>query len=71
MTSLNKSDRKNEIKLLMELLDIDKSLLNTKVKYLSGGEMRRISLLRALCIKPKYLFLDEILSGLDLFQLKM
>ena len=33
---------------------------------LSGGEQRKISLLRALSIKPKYMVLDEAISGLDI-----
>lgn len=47
-------------------LDLDK-VLNSKIKIseLSGGEKQRISLLRALSIKPDILFLDEPCNGLD------
>lgn len=50
----------------MSLVGMDKKLLKVPTKQLSGGEQRRLSLLRALSVHPKYLVLDEVLGGLDL-----
>lgn len=41
-------------------------LLETPVRQLSGGEQRRLSLLRAIAVEPDYLIMDEVTSGLDL-----
>ncbi len=46
-------------------LNIYPSQLKTLPHQLSGGELQRIALLRALLAKPKLLICDEILSALD------
>jgi len=50
----------------MDAVYMDHKLLDTPVRQLSGGEQRRLSLLRAMAIEPDYLIMDEVTSGLDL-----
>lgn len=65
LTSLSRAERKARILELMELTQMNPRLLKTPTSALSGGEQRRIALLRALSVRPDFIVLDEVTSGLD------
>ena len=65
-TELSAAQRKKRVAELMEQTGLGNELLNIPVRRLSGGEQRRLALLRSLSIGPEFLILDEVTAGLDL-----
>lgn len=55
-------------RLLIEKVGLPNEVLARKAGQLSGGQLQRVCIARALAAKPKVLALDESLSGLDVLQ---
>jgi len=58
-------DFENSLEELLEKLSLNKELLYKKPYELSGGQLQRCSILRAILMKPDLLLVDEPTSALD------
>lgn len=61
---LSKNEINNRIDQLMAELKIE-YLRNNKGHALSGGERRRVEIMRALATQPRFILLDEPFAGID------
>jgi lipopolysaccharide export system ATP-binding protein len=61
---LSKSEISNRIEGLLEDMKIQ-ALAANKAHTLSGGERRRVEIMRALATRPRFILLDEPFAGID------
>jgi ABC-type lipoprotein export system ATPase subunit/ABC-type transporter Mla maintaining outer membrane lipid asymmetry permease subunit MlaE len=59
----------SKISQILEQLNIDQGLHSASVSHLSGGQMRRVSIARALITDPDIVLFDEPDAGLDIVNL--
>ena len=65
LVNTDKSQKKEIVLELLEQVELSSELLTRKRDELSGGQLQRVCLARALSTKPKIMIFDESLSGLD------
>lgn len=65
MLGSNSKDNKEIINNLLDRVQLQENCLQKYPHELSGGQLQRICIARALTTRPKYLILDESISSLD------
>ena len=63
---------RKELEAICEKLDLDKSFIHREINVgCSGGERKKVELMHLWMLKPSFIILDEIDSGLDVDALKI
>ena len=65
LANINVKKKKEIVLELLEQVELSSELLTRKRDELSGGQLQRVCLARALSTKPQIMIFDESLSGLD------
>lgn len=65
LCSISDKEAHEKIKMLLSMVELDESVMNKRATQLSGGQLKRVNIARAIASDPELIIFDEATSGLD------
>lgn len=65
LCKLDKSTEYQRVESLIKMVELDEKVLIKRAHELSGGELKRVNIARAIATNPQLIVFDEATSGLD------
>ncbi|EMT53954.1 MULTISPECIES: ABC transporter ATP-binding protein [Brevibacillus] len=65
LTNLDRSEEREKVLALAERMKLSAAQLERLPHELSGGQLKRVCMARAMSVSPKFIVFDEAVSGLD------